>query len=206
MIVLPVTRQDLQPFILDIHYAGRFPSVSCAFGLFRDGKIEGVVTYGTPPSSSLRSGICGPDYTKNVVELNRLCLRKNIKGDASFLVSKSLKLLGRDAIIVSYADTAQGHIGTVYQASNFIYCGLSAKRTDWKVRGKEGLHGQTIADEFKGKGRADKMREKYGDDFYLSPRSRKHRYVMIVGSRKFKKQARASLRYPIETYPKSPPA
>jgi hypothetical protein len=46
------------------------------------------------------------------------------------------------------------------------------------------------------------MREKYGDDFYLKPRSRKHRYIMVVGSRPFRKAALNSLRYSIQEYPK----
>jgi hypothetical protein len=121
------------------------------------------------------------------------------------LVARSLRIIEGDRIIVSFADTAQSHLGIVYQASNFLYCGLSAKRTDWKVRGKEHLHGQTIADEFRGiKNRAAAMRDKYGDDFYLEPRSRKHRYVMIIGSKKFKRAALAALRYNQEPYPKQP--
>jgi hypothetical protein len=198
-----VSRNDLKPFLLGIHYAKRFPSVSYAYGLNVNGNLEGVVTYGTPPSASLRVGIAGPDMSANVLELNRLCLKSNQRNDASWLVSSSIRALGGNRIIVSFADNAHGHAGTVYQAANFLYIGLSAKRTDWKVRGKEHLHGQTIADEFRGhENRAALMRGKYGDDFYLHPRSRKHRYVLIIGSRKFKKLALTSLRYKIQDYPK----
>jgi hypothetical protein len=111
-------------------------------------------------------------------------------------------MLPRDKIIVSFADISQGHVGKVYQATNFLYCGLSAKRTDWKLKGMEHLHGQTIADEFRGMpNRANAMREKYGDDFYLSPRSRKHRYVTFVGSKGFKSRARKALKYDVFPYP-----
>jgi hypothetical protein len=202
--VVPITRRQTLPFLIDIHYAGRMPSISYAFGLYNGDELEGVVTYGTPASSTLRTGLCGPDFADHVVELNRLCLRGNAKNHASFLVSRSLKLLGGDKVVVSFADTDQGHIGTVYQACSFIYCGLSAKRTDWKVRGMEHLHGQTIADEFRGvKNRAAAMREKYGDDFYLQPRSRKHRYVKIIGSKGFRVKAHRALRYAVEAYPKA---
>ena len=196
------TRQDITPFILDIHYAGRFPSVSKSYALDIDGELEGVITYGKPSSSPLRTGIAGPDMASHVLELNRLCLRGNIKNDASWLVASSLKALAGDYIIVSYADTHQGHMGTVYQASNFLYTGLSAKRTDWAVRGKEHLHGQTIADEFRGQpNRSKLMRDKYGDDFYLKPRPLKHRYVFITGGRAFKREALSSLRYEVQEYP-----
>ena len=201
--VSKVTRNDCREFIIDIHYAGRFPSVSWAFGLYENESLVGVVTYGTPSSGPLRIGIAGKERSHEVIELNRLCLLNNKKNEASYLVSKSLRMLPRQKIVVSYADTSQGHIGTVYQATNFFYCGLSAKRTDWKVKGKEHLHGQTIADEFRGEpNRSQLMRDKYGDKFYLKDRSRKHRYLFIVGSKKYKKQVMNDLNYTIEDYPK----
>ena len=179
--VLKITRKDCEEYILNIHYAKRWPSISYAFGLFLKGELVGIVTYGTPPSSPLRKGIAGDDFKSDVIELNRLCLKYNNKNEASKLVGKSLRMIPNNKIVVSFADISQGHIGYVYQATNFIYCGLSAKRTDWKVKGKEHLHGQTIADEFRGtKNRAAAMREKYGSDFYLKDRPRKHRYIFII--------------------------
>ena len=202
-IVRPITRQMCAPYILEIHYAKRWPSISYAFGLFRLGSLCGVVTYGTPPSAPLRRGLAGDHYKDSIIELNRLCLKHNRPNEASMLVARSLKLLPDNKIIISFADTSRGNNGSVYQAANFVYCGLSAKRTDWKVRGKEHLHGQTIADEFRGQpNRAKMMRAKYGNDFYLLPRPRKHRYVAFTGNKRFKKIAQKSLMYAICPYPK----
>lgn len=106
-------------------------------------------------------------------------------------------------IVVSFADTEQGHHGYIYQATNWIYTGLSAKRTDWKVKGKEHLHGVTVADEFRGQpDRGQLMRAKYGDDFYLEDRPRKHRYIYLIGSKTQRKRWRKSLKYGEEPYPK----
>ena len=202
-LVRPITRQQCEPFIIGIHYAKRWPSISYAYGLFNGDELIGVVTYGTPPSAPLKRGIAGDEYKQDVLELNRLCLKYNRKNEASKLVGASLKMLPKNRIIVSFADTEQNHVGTVYQATNFLYCGLSAKRTDWKVKGKEHLHGQTIADEFRGvKNRARAMRDKYGDDFYLHPRSRKHRYIFITGSKTYKKRVLAALKYEVMPYVK----
>ena len=199
-----ITRADCEPYILGIHYAKRWPSISYAFGLFLDNELCGVVTYGTPASAPLKRGIAGDEFKSDVIELNRLCLKHNRKNEASILVGRSLRMMPMNKIIVSFADTSQGHSGYVYQATNFIYCGLSAKRTDWKVKGKEHLHGQTIADEFRGcENRAQAMRDKYGDDFYLEPRARKHRYIFIVGNKHYKKKVLAALNYGIEPYPKA---
>ena len=197
-----ISRMECAPYILERHYAKRWPSISFYFGLFHFNNLVGVCTYGTPASATLKIGIAGKDYKSDVIELNRLCLLNNIKNEASYLISKSLQMLPQNKIIVSYADTSMGHSGKVYQAANFIYCGLSAKRTDWKVKGKEHLHGQTVADEFRGfENRAEKMREKYGDDFYLQQRPRKHRYISIIGSKSYRKKAIKNLKYDIEAYP-----
>ncbi len=201
--IRPISRNQCAKYILSIHYARRWPSISYAFGLFNKNNLVGIVTYGTPPSAPLRRGIAGDKYKADILELNRLCLLKNIKNEASYLVGNSLKLLPKNKIVVSFADISKGHTGIVYQAANFYYCGLSAKRTDWKVRGREHLHGQTIADEFRGvKNRVQAMRDKYGNDFYLSPRPRKHRYIFITGSRLYKRDVLSSIKYDITDYPK----
>lgn len=198
--VKKIGNKDSYPFLLNIHYAKRIPSISYCFGLFYKEEIVGIVSYGTPPSSALRVGVAGKENSQNVLELNRLCLKNNLKNEASFLVSKSLKMLPKNKIIVSYADISQGHVGYVYQACNFKYYGLSAKRTDWKVRGMEHLHGQTIADISRGeKNRAEYMREKFGDNFYLKERPRKHRYIYITG----KKPNYSIIKYKQGNYPKS---
>ena len=209
--VRPVSVADTKPFLLEIHYARRMPSISYAYGLFRDGELVGVVTYGCPPNKPQRVGVAGVHHSCWVLELNRLCLLDNRKHEASRLVGASLKQLAEHGewIIISYADCGtQGHQGTVYQATNFIYCGLTAKRSNWRVKGLEHLHSTTLPDKFKDfkkhgyKSRLEYAKAKHGDDFYYEQRPRKHRYVFIIGDKRFKRQVRADLLYPIEPYPK----
>lgn len=195
-------QSEYAEWLLKKHYAHRIPSISYAFGLYDGGILKGVCTFGTPSSSTLRDGIAGSENAFYVLELNRLCVESDEKNITSFFVSRCIRELS-GKIIISYADTSQGHVGKIYQACNFLYTGLSAKRTDWKVKGKEHLHGQSIADESRGhKNRAQYMRDKYGDDFYLQERPRKHRYILITGTKRFRKQMLSALRYPIEQYPK----
>lgn len=190
-------------WLLTKHYARRLCPISYAFGVFRDGALIGVCTYGTPASAPLKKGICGKEYKDCVLELNRLVC-ENTRNIASVLVGRSLQMLPKPKVVISYADTAQNHVGYVYQATNFIYTGLSAKRTDWKIRGLEHLHGATIADMSRGQpNRAAYMRERFGSDFYLADRSRKHRYIFFIGDKRWKKQALKALKYPIVDYPKT---
>lgn len=132
--VKPIDRKSAMDLIMNVHYARRSPSISYSYGLFMDGDLEGIVTFGTPSSAPLRSGIAGKEYASNILELNRLCLYSNHYNHASFLVSKAIKMLNGNRIIISFADPSQGHSGTVYKAANFIYCGLSAKRTLMKLK------------------------------------------------------------------------
>ncbi len=112
-------------------------------------------------------------------------------------------MLPKPSIVVSYADTEYGHVGYVYQACNFHYIGLSANRTDWKLKGSECLHGGTVADQSRGQeNRANWMREKYGSDFYLQERSRKYRYVFFCGTKSQRQKMQNDLRYKKEPYPK----
>lgn len=200
--VTPMPASEAIPWLLLRHYAKRKCPISYAFGAYCRGGLVGVVTFGTPASAPLREGLAGRDWADSVLELNRLCCLSQ-KNTASTLVGRALRMLPRPTIVVSYADTGQGHVGYIYQATNFIYTGLSAKRTDWKIRGREHLHGATVADESRGQSnRAEWMREKYGDSFYLGERARKHRYVYFCGSKSQRSAMRAALRYGQQPYPK----
>lgn len=198
MLVKRIKTDQAKPFILKKHYAKRMPSISYAFGLFTDDGMIGICTYGTPASSTLLKGVCGEDLAGFVVELNRLCINDDApKNSASFLVGNSMRKLG-NRIIVSYADTSKNHNGYVYQASNFIYTGLSSKFLDPKVKGLEHQHHATYAN---GKSNDD-LKKEYGERLYFEERPRKHRYIYFSGSKSFKRNAIKSLNYKIEPYPK----
>jgi len=196
--VIQIQPKETYQWLLEKHYAKRIPQIMHAFGLYVDGVLKGVVTYGIPASPALCMGICGKEYSDKVLELNRLCLMENNKNESSFLVSNSIKLLPKPTIVVSYADTSQGHVGYVYQATNFLYTGLSANRVDWTIKGMEHKHSKTISDGMT----LESIKEKYGDDFYYTERSRKHRYIFFHGSKTDKKIMRKLLKYNIEPYPK----
>jgi len=198
LIILPIKSEETYPWLLQKHYAKRIPQIMYAFGLYEESTLVGVVTYGIPASPSLCMGICGKEWSNKVLELNRLCLQDNTKNQSSFLVSNSIKLLPKPTIVVSYADTSQGHVGYVYQATNFLYTGLSANRVDWTVKGLEHKHSKTLSDGMT----LESIKEKYGDDFYYAERSRKHRYIYFHGTKQQKKLLKSLLKYNIEPYPK----
>lgn len=197
-----IPSSEAEPWILGRHYAKRNCPISYAFGAYRGTVMIGVVTYGMPASQHLCRGIAGDDWSDKVLELNRLCC-ENTRNVASLLVGRSLRMLPKPTIIVSYADMSQGHVGYVYQATNFLYTGLSAKRTEYVLDGSEELHSRAISHFADGKeNQAQYLKERFGDALKLKPRPRKHRYIFLHGNRKQVAAMRAALRYPVEPYPK----
>lgn len=180
--VRKISYNDTKPFLLNIHYARRMPNIMYAFGLFKNDEIIGVVTYGKPASPALCKGIAGEENSHNVIELNRLVITNHDnKNNASFLVSHSLKMLPKDLFIVSYADAGWGHVGYVYQATNWLYTGMTKARTD--IYSESGH-----------------ARHHCGDTNKRQYRSPKYRYVYLTGNKK--KQIK-QLKYPIiKEYPK----
>ena len=187
--VVPIDRCIAKPFIEAIHYSRNYPSnIVYAFGLYNGEQLEGVCTYGIPASPNLVMGLAGVENKDKVVELNRLAIRPGLNGEnrASYLVSHSLKMLPNETYVVSYADTGWSHVGYVYQACNFLYTGLSAKRVDKFSNGK---HPRTNSDT-------------NPSDIHQT-RNQKHRYIYLVGDRRTKKKMRQALKYKVyDKYPK----
>lgn len=181
-----INRNQYLPFVLNIHYAHRCPSISYAYWLFDWEELIWCCTFWSPASPSLVKWICWWEYKKDVIELNRLVLKYNRKNEASYLVWKSLKLLPKPKIVVSYADTQQNHIWVVYQATNFLFTGTSKPRTDIDTGEKHSRHYEWITDYSKRKAR-----------------SAKHRYIIIMWNTKIKTKIKKLLKYPILPYPKN---
>lgn len=75
-----ITYSEAKPFIESIHYSRKMPNVTDAFGLFIDGEMVGVVTYGIPASHPLCIGLAGEKNANMVKELNRLAILPKYTG------------------------------------------------------------------------------------------------------------------------------
>ncbi|GAG29013.1 unnamed protein product, partial [marine sediment metagenome] len=186
-----IENNTAQEIVVKNHYLHRKAPCSFAFGFFdtndknklNQPNLIGVIMYGTPSSAPLRKGLCGIEEKDNVIELTRLWIKDGLPQNVeSYLISNTLKKVNKE-IIVSFAEVEQGHLGIVYQASNWIYTGLSAKRTNWVVEGMN-KHCQTIADKYTSK----ELKEKFGEKFKTTNRPRKHRYVYFNCDKRRKKE------------------
>lgn len=199
MNVQQIPNEEAYQWVIQKHYAHRMPCVQYAFGLFENNLPIGVVTFGPTPTPAVSQNILGPEWANKIYELNRLVVDSKEKNAASFLVSHALKLMPHPSCIVSYADGGMGHIGYVYQATNFLYTGaVTAHDSEYIVNGVK-THAHTLT----ARGHtAVKQWAKENNIEEVKPKP-KHRYVYFLGSKTEIKAMRKLLRYPVlSVYPK----
>jgi hypothetical protein len=158
-----------------------------AFGIFWEGNCAGVVVYAAP-THTLPLSICKSQH--KVCQIARgTCVHWAHPHAASMLISWSLKQMAKKGydIAVAFSDPDAGEIGTVYQACNALYCGRTPLKVDY-------FEENGAKRSFVKKGQASRLNKK--------KRTRKHRYLFLLGSKTDKKKIRRSLCWEIEDYPK----
>lgn len=209
--VLSVKTESVKEWFLKKHYAKRIPSISYCFQLLDENNMTvGVCSFGRPIAHSLVKHAFKGDYQDDFLELNRLITNDDLhKNSCSFFISQCIRQLPKPKVIVSYADSSQNHNGYVYQATNWIYTGLSAEFMDYMVKGYEHLHSASVMDLV---GRSDTnghlnkvqlLKEKFGEEnVYQVERPRKHRYFYFLGNKNDIKNMTNKLKYEVKAYPK----
>lgn len=193
---------DYKSWLLYKHYAKRVPQVQYAFGLFDPSLIlQGVCTFGSP-CRVMNNGECVFDgkYPVLTLELNRLCVNDQLPKNAlSFFVGQCLRALPKPCCVVSYADANNGHHGYIYQATNWVYTGLSGPELKYfNTRTNEELHPRTVVEMF-GSRAVDALPEWIERTKEVGG---KYRYFQFLGDRRQAAAMRRALVYPIEPYPK----
>ena len=108
------------------HYSKSAPNTSTyRHGLYRAGEILCGDAYGValwiPPTRTAAENLTG-DGWRGVLSLSRLAIDPDVPTNgASFLLGRSMRLIDRDRwpVLVTYADTALGHTGAIYRATNW---------------------------------------------------------------------------------------
>lgn len=203
--VATITRRQAVPFLKRWHYSGS-ASTGQYIGLVDDGeRLAGVACIkglsGGNDKSRSRFNVEG----LTVRELSRLALRDDCpKNSESVFLRKMFSLLREQGVdlMLAYADPAYGHMGTIYQATNWLYFGPSTGSAcndryvvDGKPVSSSGLRKLSPTQ----KGREQALREMYGDRLQVFPRSRKHVYLNPLTHKAHKAVA---ARFPVRAYPK----
>ena len=209
--VISVDPDSVKEWFIKKHYAKRMPSITYCFALLNENKVTvGACSFGRPAAHQLVKHSFKGHYQNDFLELNRIVVNDGLhKNTCSLFISKCLNMLPKPKVIVSYADTSQGHIGYIYQCTNWIYTGLSEAHKDYAIKGYEHLHNMSIMDMVRADSKdsdickTDLLKKKFGEDnIYKVDRPRKHRYFYFLGSKSEVKRMKKNLKYEVKPYPK----
>lgn len=136
-------------------------------------------------------------FQGEIIELVRVALNGRQKF-TSEAVSASLKLVKNDApktrVIVSFADQNQGHLGVIYQATNWKYVGSRRGALEFIVNGKR-MHYRAVL--HRGWKNQEKwLRENVDKDAIAVRGGDKHKYLYFLDKRLEKKMRSQFLPYP----------
>lgn len=193
MKVRQATKAEVRYSCLHYHYAHRVPQVISAYSIFNDeSEFCGTVCfgYGACPQIGRPYGLVQGE----VMELVRVALNGGQgHGHTSEIVADALRRLHGDRpmvkLVVSYADADQGHIGTIYQATNWLYMGKvkAGENLNIYVDGEK-VHHRTFTkdlllteavDDLRRRGHTVEVLETKGKQKYLFPFDRKLRKRLL---------------------------
>lgn len=144
------------PFVKQHHYSGKIVNNSTLhFGAFLDGKLHGVMSFGSPMDKSKVIGLVKDTKWNGFLELNRMAFDDYLpKNSESYCISKAIMLIKRNAPhikwILSFADGCQRGDGTIYRASNFLLTGISKNTTILEFPTGEHIASLAVTAEFDG--------------------------------------------------------
>ena len=195
-----ISAQIGKAFVIEHHYSHGIHNGPMTWGLFDGGELTGVIAFATPSSENVTASVFGPDRRRAVTELHRLVLLDRMPYNSeSWFIVRGLRALKAERpnyrAVLSFADATEGHIGTIYQASNAIYTGTSGRArfyldsTGRLRHPRQNGHNVTLA-EAAAKGWTPTMREG------------KHRYLFLLGTRRERAESMRLLRLTSMPYPK----
>ena len=107
------------------------------YGLYEYGKLIGAIAFSQPCSENVRSSIWGKEFKNRVIELHRLHIMDTTpRNTETWFMSRCFEMLKQDKPeikgIISFSDTTEGHIGTIYKAMNFYFVGKTSSATFYR--------------------------------------------------------------------------
>lgn len=138
------------------HYMGRTGRRGWTVGAYIGDLLVGAVTISsiTRAEMAARHGLSQSE----VRELVRFCIHPDYqrKNFASWLLSRVVGWFRREfggvRLLISFADTTQGHVGTIYKASNWVEDGMTGPSYHYVSKDGDVVHKKTVYDRAKSAG------------------------------------------------------
>lgn len=201
----PIEKKLAKELIIEHHYSHKWTSCRYALGLFHNEELVGVAVYGFPVGRRVVKSVSELLENNEVLELTRLWVADSEgKNTESYFLGQTFKWLRANApdvkVLISYSDPMYGHVGTIYQATNWLYQGnntMLVKGWLHYVNG-EWLHPRSCVAQY-GTTTASKLLE-VDPHYERVEMKKKHRYLYML-DRKSKKNILRTLKHPVLPYP-----
>lgn len=181
------------------HYSRSMPSGRLVtLGAWEDGAFVGAIVFGRGASSEINTPFRLSQA--QICELCRVALGPHA-APTSQIVGYAVRLLRRFnpnlRLIISYADPAHGHLGTIYQAMGWLYLGTTNAESLIRLHGRL-FHARTVASRYRTRG-IEWLRQHVAADAAHVRTPRKFRYVLPLDA-----AMRQQLAARVRPYPKRP--
>jgi len=207
----PIPSTTAKELIIRHHYTHKWTSCRYPLGLFKPNELGlddlvGVAVYGAPVGRQVTTSISHLLRREDVLELTRLWVSDNEgKNTESFFLGRTFQWLRDNTsvkVLIAYSDPMYNHLGTIYQATNWLYQGndtMLVKSYLHKVNG-EILHPRTCCERY-GTVKEEVLKD-VDPNYERIPMKKKFRYLYIL-HKKDRKVIMDTLKHSIRPYPKS---
>jgi hypothetical protein len=196
--VTPIPQSDAKNLLVSNHYLHSFPGgTKLNFGIFYQSILKGAITLGVGPF--LGYGLVDRATPEDCITLTRLWLADNLpRNSESRVIGILLRSLQKETslkFVLAYSDPAAGHLGTIYQATNWVYTGLSSATPLYDIGDGILHHSRSLAH---GLGtHSIRYLVSQGINVKTVPQMAKHRYLYFLDQ-----SWRSRLMVPALPYPK----
>lgn len=128
-IQIKVIASDIaKQYTLKYHYMKTFPIPKICFGVFKDNKLQGVLTFGESTSTYEKVKKIIPKIERNeVIEMQRMNILDTLGHNSeSFVLGKVYELFKKNTkikVLITHAGGCKNDCGIVYQSSSWLYFG-----------------------------------------------------------------------------------
>ena len=205
--VLRINRSEAQQFLAQYEHLGNVGLGVWHWGLRIRHSLASVVSFGVPCFAQRRSFLgrvaqsCGARILQLCRGATAFWAPSNTPTRAIRLALNEIAVNFGPTLVVAYADAQYSEVGTIYQASNAVYTGLTNPKSqaDYLINGQR-LSGWVVRKRY---GTRCRMKLRNVDsNVSVIPLRRKFRYVLLAGSPKFRRRARRFLEPHSAAYPK----
>ena len=149
--IVPVHFTVARAVLVAHHYLHSIAAgTQLCFGVFVRNSLMGAITLGAGPFLAYQ--LVDQAGQNDCLTLTRFWLDdrlpRNSESKALGILLKALKTNTRLKFLVSYADPTLGHVGTIYEATNWVYTGLSQATPVYSLGDGKLHHSRSLAHAF----------------------------------------------------------